>query len=77
MLNQITSFGSDGADGRTDAGGGIVDGKTKEILAAKDLKIDNVLADNDVYNGLLACDGLIITESTGTNVNDVAILLCK
>jgi hydroxypyruvate reductase len=73
----ITSIGSDGTDGPTDAAGGIVDGKTKEILAAKDLKIDKVLADNDAYNGLLASDGLIITGPTGTNVNDVAILLCK
>jgi hydroxypyruvate reductase len=73
----IASVGSDGTDGPTDAAGGIVDGKTKEILAAKDLKIDTVLANNDAYNGLLASDGLIITGPTGTNVNDVAILLCK
>lgn len=73
----LTSVGSDGTDGPTDAAGGIVDGSTKEVLATKGLKIDKVLAENDAYNGLLACDGLIITGPTGTNVNDVAILLCK
>jgi hydroxypyruvate reductase len=73
----IISIGSDGTDGPTDAAGGIVDGKTRDILVAKGLKIDTILANNDAYNGLLASDGLIITGPTGTNVNDVAILLCK
>lgn len=73
----IISVGSDGTDGPTDAAGGIVDGNTKERLAAAGLTIDAILADNDAYHGLLASDGLIITGPTGTNVNDVAILLCK
>ena len=30
-----------------------------------------------VYNALAACDGLIVTGATGTNVNDVAIALIR
>ena len=33
------------------------------------------LADNDAYHALQAADGLIITGATGTNVNDVAVVL--
>ena len=30
---------------------------------------------NDAYHALKAVDGLIITGATGTNVNDVAVVL--
>jgi hydroxypyruvate reductase len=71
----VFSLGSDGTDGPTDAAGGIVDGSTAEKLREKGLDIDEILANNDSYNGLKAVDGLIITGPTGTNVNDVAVLL--
>ena len=35
----------------------------------------DVLSDNDAYNALKKSDGLIITGPTGTNVNDVAVVL--
>ena len=35
----------------------------------------NVLRQNDAYNALKETGGLIITGPTGTNVNDVAVLL--
>ena len=73
----IFSIGSDGTDGPTDAAGGYVDNKTKAILDDKGIDIDKVLADNDAYNGLKECDGLIVTGPTGTNVNDVSVLLIK
>ncbi len=69
----IISVGSDGTDGPTDAAGGCVDGSTKSVLAKKGIKIYEVLRENDAYHGLEACDGLVKTGSTGTNVNDVAI----
>ena len=73
----IFSVGSDGTDGPTDAAGGIVDGTTAEILKGKEISIDALLQNNDSYNGLKECDGLIITGPTGTNVNDIAVLLIK
>jgi hydroxypyruvate reductase len=37
--------------------------------------IHDVLADNDAYHALEKCGGLVITGPTGTNVNDVAVIL--
>ena len=73
----IFSLGSDGTDGPTDAAGGIVDGQTQGRLAQAGLTIHQVLADNDAYHALEKVDGLIRTGPTGTNVNDVAVVLLK
>ena len=69
------SLGSDGTDGPTDAAGGIVDGNTAAELKEKGIAIDAVLQNNDAYHALQAVDGLIITGPTGTNVNDLSVLL--
>ena len=71
----IFSVGSDGTDGPTDAAGGYVDGQTKARLASFGISISDVLANNDAYRALKTCDGLIMTGATGTNVNDVAVVL--
>jgi len=71
----IFSLGSDGTDGPTEAAGGIVDGETVAQLKKTNHDIDKLLANNDSYHGLQAIDGLIITGPTGTNVNDVSIIL--
>ncbi|MDD3704628.1 MAG: glycerate kinase [Clostridiaceae bacterium] len=71
----IFSVGSDGTDGPTDAAGGIVDGNTANILKQQGLSINAVLADNDSYNALKECGGLVITGPTGTNVNDFCVVL--
>jgi len=78
-LNNIAVFsiGSDGTDGPTDAAGGYVDTNTAKVLADKGISIFEVLENNDAYNALKACDGLIITGPTGTNVNDLTVLLIK
>ncbi len=73
----IFSVGSDGTDGPTDAAGGIVDGNTATRLIEKGLKLQEILDNNDAYHGLLAIDQLIKTGPTGTNVNDLTVLLCK
>lgn len=72
----IISVGSDGTDGPTDAAGGLVDGTTLETLQGLGMDAEAFLADNDSYHVLDACGGLVRTGPTGTNVNDVAILLC-
>lgn len=71
----VFSVGSDGSDGPTDAAGGFVTGETRTILAEQGLCIFDVLLQNDAYHALSACQGLICTGATGTNVNDVAVLL--
>ena len=45
------------------------------MLKEKDIDIFDVLKENDAYNALKETNGLIITGPTGTNVNDVAVLL--
>lgn len=71
----VFSVGSDGTDGPTDAAGGYVDGKTFDTLLNQEIQIDDVLYNNNAYYALKTCDGLIITGPTGTNVNDISVLL--
>ena len=73
----VFSIGSDGTDGPTDAAGGYVDGDTAEALARTGMDAATALAENDSYTALNAVDGLIITGPTGTNVNDVAVVLIR
>lgn len=71
----VFSVGSDGTDGPTDAAGGYVDGTTRDKLLAQGIRIPEVLRENDAYHALQKVDGLIFTGPTGTNVNDLTILL--
>lgn len=71
----IFSVGSDGTDGPTDAAGGYADGDTLQELKALGIDPYEVLEQNDAYNALNAVGGLIFTGPTGTNVNDVAVVL--
>lgn len=73
----VFSFGSDGTDGPTDAAGGYCDGGTKAQLEEAGINLFRVLENNDAYHALQKSDGLIITGPTGTNVNDLSVLLIK
>lgn len=73
----VFSIGSDGTDGPTDAAGGFVDENTKPLLSELGISIFDTLQENDAYNALKASGGLVITGATGTNVNDVAMVLIK
>ena len=59
----------------TSQAGGYVDGGTLAALTAKGWNVFDVLQNNDAYHALQAVDGLMITGATGTNVNDVAVVL--
>ena len=71
----VFSVGSDGTDGPTDAAGGCVDQHTASVLKEKGIDISSVLRNNDAYNALKAADALVMTGPTGTNVNDLTVLL--
>ncbi|MDO5378124.1 MAG: glycerate kinase [Clostridia bacterium] len=73
----IFSVGSDGTDGPTDAAGGIVTGEFMDKCKACGLSVEAFLADNDAYTLLNQTDSLIVTGPTGTNVNDLTVLLCR
>ena len=54
-----------------------MDGESRARLEAQGLRIPAILDENDAYEGLKACDGLLITGPTGTNVNDVSLVLIE
>jgi hydroxypyruvate reductase len=73
----LAALGTDGTDGPTDAAGGLVDGGTVRRLAEHGLRIEDGLQENDAYHALQASGDLVITGPTGTNVNDLVVVLIR
>jgi len=73
----ILAIASDGIDGPTEAAGGIVDGYSQKYIEAMGRSLNQILAENDSLTALKKINSLIITGQTGTNVNDLAIILVK
>jgi glycerate 2-kinase len=71
----VASLSTDGVDGPTDAAGAIADGKTIARAEALGLRAEEFLADNNSYNFFSKLDDLIFTGPTGTNVNDVSVVI--
>jgi glycerate 2-kinase len=71
----VASLSTDGVDGPTDAAGAVVDGKTIARAAEMDLNPHEFLAENDSYNFFSKLGDLIFTGPTGTNVNDVSVMV--
>lgn len=70
------SLGTDGTDGPTDAAGGYADGKTvRKIDASEKTTAIQALQTHEAYHALQLSGGLLHTGPTGTNVNDVCVLL--
>ena len=72
----ILAIGSDGTDGPTDAAGGLVDGTTAHRLQELGIDITEELRANNACPTLDACSDLVRTGPTGTNVNDLLLLIC-
>lgn len=71
----VFSVGSDGTDGPTDAAGGYVDYNTVSIMEKMGISIYKYLNNHDSYHCLDSVGQLIKTGPTGTNVNDVTVVL--
>ena len=69
------SVGSDGTDGPTDAAGGFADGETCIKMENAGADPEQSLENNDSYRALKAAGDLIVTGPTGTNVNDITLVL--
>lgn len=67
----LASVDTDGLDGSTDAAGALVDGET--ITDPEGARA--ALADNDAYTCLDAHDALLHSGETGTNVNDLRVVV--
>jgi glycerate-2-kinase len=71
----VASLSTDGIDGPTDAAGAIVDGKTLARAAKTSLTPEKYLLENDSYHFFSKLDDLIVTGPTGTNVNDISMIV--
>lgn len=71
----MVGFGTDGVDGPTQAAGAIADGTTMKRAAEKGVDFRKRLSDNDAFSAFKVLGDLILTGPTGTNVNDLYILL--
>ena len=71
----VASISTDGVDGPTDVAGAIADGKT--LLRSKELGLNprRFLEENDSYSFFSKLNDVILTGSTGTNVNDVSVIV--
>lgn len=67
----VASIDTDGLDGSSDAAGAIVDCET----AAPSEEARSALSNNDVYPFLDSADALVHTGPTGTNVNDIQVVV--
>ncbi len=71
----VASVSTDGVDGPTDAAGAIVDGATVTRALRSGLEPEMFLADNDSHGFFSKLGDLIITRPTGTNVNDISLII--
>jgi len=66
---------TDGNDGPTDAAGGLVDGGTAAKMRKAGVDPARALEENDARAALEAGGALLVTGPTGTNVNDLRVVL--
>ncbi len=71
----VAGVGTDGTDGPTMAAGAIVDGGTISRAKEKGISHEAALRENDSYRFFHRAGGHVVTGPTGTNVNDVYMIL--
>lgn len=73
----VMALATDGTDGPTDAAGAVVDGETLQRARAAGFDPYLALERNDAYPLLDAAGALLRTGPTGTNVNDLLVIVVK
>ena len=71
----VASASTDGIDGPTDAAGAVVDGGTMARAWELGLNALDCLRNNDSYSFFSKMGDLIVTGPTGTNVNDLSVVV--
>ena len=71
----VAGFATDGTDGPTSVAGAVVDGGTTLRAQRAKLNLSRALWENDAYPFFKKLGGHIVTGPTGTNVNDLYLLL--
>lgn len=72
----IASIGTDGIDGNSTAAGAIADSTTLTRAHKKKIRPMDYLANNDSNTFFKKLDDIIETGPTGTNVNDILVMVC-
>jgi glycerate-2-kinase len=73
----IFTLGTDGIDGPTEAAGAVVDGFTIKRAQKHGLKAGTYLEDNDSNSFFKQLNDIVLTGPTGTNVNDLILILAR
>jgi glycerate-2-kinase len=73
----LASIGSDGRDGPTDVAGAVVDGYTYQKAIEAGIRPEDYLENNDSYTFFEKVGGHIKTGYTGTNVNDLIVVVVE
>jgi hydroxypyruvate reductase len=68
---------TDGIDGRGDHAGGKITPDALALGAARGVSLERLLEADDTYEYYAACDLLVRTGPTRTNVNDFRLILCE
>ena len=73
----LVTLATDGEDGPTDAAGAWCDQLTLKKANGMGLDVNRYLDQNDSYHYFQQLDQLLITGSTGTNVNDICFVIVQ
>jgi len=73
----VMALATDGTDGPTDAAGAVVDGSTSGRARDRGWDLRAALQDNNAYPLLADVGDLLLLGPTGTNVNDILVLLAR
>jgi glycerate-2-kinase len=71
----MAAVGTDGTDGPTDVAGAVVSGETVAWAETLGVNLKSALSRHDTYPALKALRCHVHTGPTGTNVNDLYLLL--
>jgi len=71
------TFATDGEDGPTEAAGAWVTPDTHKLALSRGISTQQTLENHDSYTYFEMLEQLILTGSTGTNVNDISFLLIR
>jgi glycerate-2-kinase len=71
----LATLGTDGIDGPTNVAGALVDGNSWKKGLKNNQDIEKLLEDNNSYHYFHILNDHIITGPTGSNVNDITIIL--
>jgi glycerate-2-kinase len=71
----VVGLDTDGTDGPTSVAGAMADSTTVATTSAKGIDLHRSLKDHGVLPDLISLEETIVTGHTGTNVNDLKLLI--